>query len=212
MSMLEIVLVTGTGTEVGKTWTAVALIRALKTRGVPVAARKPVQSFDPAEGPPDATVLAHASGEDGSIVCPPERTYEVPLAPPIAAAELGRPPFTVAQLRSEIGLPSQGVCVVEGAGGVRSPLASDGDAIDLADLLGATSVILVADAGLGAINAVRLGCEALAPRPTIVFLNRFAAGDRTHEGNRAWLRRDGLDIVTTVEELTARVGQGFPVG
>ncbi|MBV8560261.1 MAG: AAA family ATPase, partial [Acidimicrobiia bacterium] len=54
----RLVLVAGTGTEVGKTWVAARLAEALRARGTRVAARKPAQSFAPDEGPTDAEALA----------------------------------------------------------------------------------------------------------------------------------------------------------
>jgi dethiobiotin synthetase len=53
------------------------------------------------------------------------------------------------------------VGLVETAGGVRSPQADDGDVLDLVAAIAPDHVILVADAGLGTINAVRLSVAAL---------------------------------------------------
>ncbi len=130
----RLVLVTGTGTEVGKTWFAAATIMALRERGIRVAARKPVQSFEPGAGPTDAEVLAAATGEIPDQVCPPHRSLPVPMAPPMAADALGRPAFTVAELGHEIEWPDDvDVGLVEGVGGPRSPLAADGDTVDSTD-------------------------------------------------------------------------------
>src|SRR5581483_721782 len=80
-----LVFVTGTGTEIGKTWWGSALATELHARGVAVAARKPAQSFAPNDAHTDADVLARATGERPDDVCPPHRWYPVPLAPPMAA-------------------------------------------------------------------------------------------------------------------------------
>ncbi|TDN77185.1 AAA domain-containing protein [Pseudonocardia autotrophica] len=53
----RLILVTGTGTEVGKTWVTAALSRRLRAFGIEVAARKPAQSFTPGETATDAAVL-----------------------------------------------------------------------------------------------------------------------------------------------------------
>jgi len=209
----RLVLVTGTGTEVGKTWVACALARALRARGLVVAARKPVQSFgpdDPSAGT-DAAVLAEATGEHPGVVCPRHRWYAVAMAPPMAAEVLGRPPFTVADLADEVAWPpGVGVGLVESAGGVRSPLAADGDTATLAAALRPERVVLVADAGLGTINAVRLSAAALAPWPVTVLLNRYDAGDELHQANRAWLAgRDGYDVATDAAGLVAPI-VGWP--
>ncbi len=69
----------------------------------------------------------------------------------------------------------------------------------------AESVVLVADAGLGTINVVRL-CIAALERPPIVYLNRFDVDNDLHQRNAEWLRtRDGLEVVTDPEALAQRL-------
>ncbi|MBV8296394.1 MAG: dethiobiotin synthase [Acidimicrobiia bacterium] len=203
----RLVLVAGTGTEVGKTWVAARLAEALRARGTRVAARKPAQSFAPDEGPTDAEVLATATGEAVDTVCPRHRWYEVPMAPPMAADALGRPPLRIRELAAETAFPEGvEVGIVETVGGVRSPLAHDGDTVDLLALLKPDASVLVADAGLGTINAVLLSFAALAPAPVHVILNRFRADDELHAANRTWLaERFGLDVCVDVEALAERV-------
>jgi len=97
--------------------------------------------------------------------------------------------------------------LVETAGGVRSPLADDGDVRDFARSLAPDVVLLVADAGLGTLNGVRLTVGALldagaASLPKVsrlvVVLNRFDPADELHRRNRSWLRQhDQLSVVTT---------------
>jgi dethiobiotin synthetase len=211
-----VVLVAGTGTEVGKTWVGAAVARSLRAGGRSVAARKPAQSFDPGDdtaGTTDAQLLAAATGEEATTVCPPHRWYPLAQAPPMAAAGLGRPPFTVADLVGELSWPAGvDVALVETAGGVRSPIAEDGDTVDLADALAPARTVLVADAGLGTINAVRLSVAALAAHRPLVHLNRFDPADPLHRANLAWLRdRVGLDCVTTIDALTgALTGADVP--
>jgi dethiobiotin synthetase len=135
------------------------------------------------------------------------------MAPPMAADALGRPAFTVADLVRELAWPA-GVAVglIECAGGVRSPLGSDGDATALAEALQPERVVLVADAGLGTINAVRLATAALAGWPVSVVLNRFDGTIDLHQRNRAWLaERDGLHVVVDGADLVATV-VGWPEG
>jgi dethiobiotin synthetase len=202
----------GTGTEIGKTWVAAHLARELRNAGIRVSARKPAQSYDPADRETDAHVLADATGERASEVCAHTRWYEVAMAPPMAAEMLGRPAFTIADLAREVRWSPHGIDVgiVESAGGVRSPLASDGDTVSLVEALQPDLVVVVADAGLGTVNAVRLSIEALDRGAHVaslwILLNRFDAADELHRRNRAWLgERDGLDVVTTVSELSARI-------
>jgi dethiobiotin synthase len=200
-----LVFVAGTATEVGKTWWTAALARELRATGVGVAARKPVQSGNPGDAT-DAELLAAATGEDPDTVCPPTRTLLVAWAPPMAARELGVAPFTTADLAGGIAWPaSLDVGLVEGVGGPRSPISDDGDNIDLAHLLRPDLVVLVADAGLGTINAVRLSASALSGFPLLVALNRYG-DDPLHSRNREHLSAvDGFEVFTAPRELAARL-------
>ena len=197
-----IILVAGTGTDVGKTWVTAAAARAIRARDRSVRAHKPAQSFAADDIETDAHVLAAATGQRPEAVCPPARWFAVPMAPPMAAAVLGREPFTIGDLVSELPPDDADVLFVESAGGVRSPLADDGDTVTLADACAPARIVLVADAGLGTISAVRLAVDALAGHRVVVHLNRFDAGTDLHRRNRDWLAtREGLEIVTDPEAL-----------
>jgi dethiobiotin synthetase len=200
-----LVFVSGTATEIGKTWWTTAVARELRIAGVDVAARKPVQSGAPGDTT-DADLLAAATGEDPATVCPPSRTFALAWAPPMAARELGAPPFTTADLAGGIEWPaSADVGLVEGVGGPRSPISDDGDNVDLAHLLAPDLVVLVADAGLGTINAVRLSLDAFSAFPVVVALNRYRT-DPLHARNLEHLTDvDGDDVVTNPRDLADRL-------
>ncbi len=205
----RVVVVAGTATEVGKTWVAARTIEGLRTRGVSVAARKPAQSFDAGdpEASTDAALLGAASGESAEQVCPPHRWYRVAMAPPMAADSLGRSRIHLAELVGEVtaswGHDAVEVGFVELAGGPWSPIAHDGDGLELSRLLHPDGIVLVADAGLGTLNAVRPAAEALAPTaPVTVLLNRFDHADELHRRNLDWLREhDGIVALTTIDQL-----------
>lgn len=226
----QVVLVCGTGTEVGKTWVCTQLLHEVRSRSLQVAARKPAQSFDVDRrgaslgGPTDAELLAAASGESPGEVCLPHRSYPRAMAPPMAAEALGLPPFTVADLVEELAWPDRQVDVglVETAGGVRSPQAGDGDTIDFVRALRPDLVILVADAGLGTINAVRLCLDALLPAagdldpappgstprpvPVVVVLDRFEELDEIHRRNLEWLASNADVEIFTIPGQEASLG------
>jgi dethiobiotin synthetase len=200
---VTLVVVTGTGTDVGKTFVSAAVLRALRARGVRVRAYKPVQSFAPNDASTDADVLAAATQQEPHDVCPAHRWLSTPMAPPMAADALGLSPFTIADLARETPRPEYDeLLLVEGAGGPRSPVAADGDTVDLVNVLKPARVVLVADAGLGTINVVRMSVDALRAHPIAVYINRFDPANDLHQRNVAWLRtREGLDVVTDVEAL-----------
>lgn len=201
----RVAVVLGTGTGVGKTWAAARVLTRLRAGGTTVAARKPVQSFAPCDSQTDADVLGLATGESPEEVCPRHRWYAMAMAPPIAAAFLGTEPPTLDELVAGVEWPAERVDVgiVETVGGPRSPLATDGDSAALAEAAGADLAVLVAHAGLGAINSVRL-CAPAVPRPLVVFLNHFDGGD-LHDRNRRWLQAEGFDVVVDVADLARRV-------
>jgi dethiobiotin synthetase len=202
---VTVLAVAGTGTDVGKTYVTAALLRALRARSNGIAVRKPVQSFAEGDTTTDADVLAQAAGVTPTDVCPPHRWIPLPLAPPMAADALGLAPFTIADLLGEVlpTAPGPGALIVETAGGVRSPIAADGDCADLIDALTPALVLLVADAGLGTINLVRMSVGVLQQHRVVVYLNRYDASSDLHARNADWLRtREGLEVVTDIEALT----------
>ena len=175
------------------------MLSALGELEVCVAARKPAQSFDRATtGPTDADVLATASGEHPHDVCPAHRSYPVAMAPPMAAAMLERDAFTIDDLVAELRWPSPEPDVrwLETVGGVRSPIAFDGDSADLCAALEPDLVVLVADAGLGTINSVRLSAPPSRVGRWIVSIEPLRRVRRPH-ANRAWLSDRDVDVVTT---------------
>lgn len=199
------VFVTGTNTEVGKTWLTARVAESLRAAGHEVIARKPVMSFDPADELTDADVLSSATGEPKGDICPIYRRYELPMAPPIAAEALGCPPFTIEELITDLSLPSAGIALVEGVGGPRSPLASDGDSVAFIDLLQPDHVVLVAPSRLGAINDVLTSRDALGIDP-LVFLNHFDPDNDLQGRNLSWLReKEGLVVVTEPAEIAQRL-------
>lgn len=207
----RVVVVLGTATEIGKTWVSCRLLEALRAAGVSVAARKPAQSFavEDVDGghPTDAEQLGQAAGEPPERVCLPGRSYPLALAPPMAADRLGSGRICIDDLLAELRWPAGvEVGLVETVGGVRSPIAHDGDGATLTHRLTPDLAVLVADAGLGTINAVRSAIGALASVPTVVMLNRFDPDDELHTGNRDWLvQHDECTVVTDVAALAALV-------
>ncbi len=208
----HLVVVAGTGTEVGKTWVSARLATELRPH-MTIQARKPAQSFDasdPIEGT-DAAQLGAATGEDPTTVCPPSRWYRVAMAPPMAADALDREPIHLRSLLDELDAswssPAPRIGLVELAGGLWSPIAHDGDCLTLTRRLRPAMSILVADAGLGTINAIRPALAALREiAPVVTLLNRYDHASDLHRRNLAWLEanEDG-PFVIDVGELSAVV-------
>lgn len=148
--------VAGTGTDVGKTYVAALIVRQLVAQGRRVGVYKPVASGCRRCGAEmisdDALALWHAAGSPGELehVCP--QRFAAPLAPPLAArAEGGR----VDERRLLGGLDHWQRCseivVVEGVGGLLSPVSDTLYSADLAAACGFPLVIVAANV-LGTIN------------------------------------------------------------
>ena len=200
----SVVFVAGTGTEVGKTWAAAGLARLLKDSGLAVEACKPVQSYDPNTGDPtDAEVLAAATGQDPDTVCPPDYSYPVPLAPPMAAGKLQRACPTLDEMASNCRFAATvDVGLAEGVGGLYSPIASDGHNLDLVERIQPDLVIVVASAELGGIHDTMACTLPLSAFDRAVFCNRFDSRTEVHGLNVRWLRDTGLEVATSLAELT----------
>lgn len=193
--------VTGTDTGVGKTAVGAALARLLADRGVRVRPRKPVESGCVVEGgapvPADARCLRAAarSAEPLARVCP--YALRAPVSPE-RAARLEGVDIDLAALERACrqDLDSGDFLLVEGAGGLLSPLAREGTVAELAVRLGLPVLLVVADR-LGCINHALLSAEALAARGlalAAVVLNRPDAAGGPAEMDNAedlarWLRQ-----------------------
>ena len=161
--------ITGTDTNVGKTYIACALARALSTENIPVVPRKPVESGCTRDGneliPADAQALKQAAGYAGDLglVCP--YRFE-PAISPDRAARLAGTPLTTEQLKIAClndTNPDTDFLLVEGAGGFYSPLCSDGLNADLAQAL-QLPILLVAEDRLGCLNQILLTTEAIVAK------------------------------------------------
>ena len=175
--------VTGTDTDVGKTYVTTLLIRRLRATGVRVGAYKPAVSggVGTPDGPRwgDVEALRDALGDAvGGGPCPRDRIapqrFLAPRAPNAAARLEGR---TVDGDGLRAGVDwwrdRCDLLLVEGAGGLLSPVGEDVDCAGLATDLG-FPLLVVARAGLGTINHTRLTLAAAAARGltvTAVVLN-----------------------------------------
>jgi dethiobiotin synthetase len=145
--------VTGTDTGAGKTVLASALIGAVAAAGEPVRAHKPaVTGLDEPSGswPPDHELLAAAAGMSPEQVAP---LRFGPAVSPELAAKLAGEPIDPERLLSAARAAGagEGALIVEGAGGLYSPLAEAYTVCDLAVSL-ALPVLIAARPGLGTIN------------------------------------------------------------
>jgi len=157
---LTVLVVTGTGTGVGKTVVTAALACHARGAGIDVAVCKPVQTGTDC-GDDDLAEVARLSGVTELVGL---ARYPQPLAPVAAAEQAGMPLLTGDQaVRLIRGLDRPGrLTLVEGAGGLLVELAAPGVTLrDLAVELGAAALVAVT-AELGTLNHAALTLEALA--------------------------------------------------
>lgn len=184
--------ITGTDTGVGKTQVACALLKRLAAAGVRVGAYKPVCSGVEADeqGRPvwrDVERLCEVLGKgcDPQRVCP--QRFAAPLAPPVAAAaEGGRVDFDLLIEGADWWRSRVDVLIVEGAGGLLSPLTESALNVDLAQALGLPLLIVAANR-LGAVNQALLAWECARARGLavagIVLNDVLAAADVSTASN-----------------------------
>ena len=157
---MTVLVITGTGTGVGKTIATAALTSAARQAGVDVAVCKPVQTGIEA-GDDDLAEVTRLTGLTKVVGL---ARYPQPLAPLAAAEQAGKSLPTrnnVLKLIRALDRPGQ-LTLVEGAGGLLVELADAGVTLrDLAADLGA-AVLVVATAELGTLNHAALTVESLA--------------------------------------------------
>jgi dethiobiotin synthetase len=157
---VSVLVVTGTGTGVGKTVVTAALACCARQAGIDVAVSKPVQTGTD-DGDDDLAEVGRLSGVTELIG---GWRYPEPLAPVAAAQRAGLPLPTRAQLAAAVcdaDRPDR-LTLVEGAGGLLVELGEGGATLrDLAIDLNAP-VLVVTSAALGTLNHTALTLEALA--------------------------------------------------
>ena len=163
--------ITGTDTDIGKTYAACTLIHALRQRFPTrrIAAMKPIAAGTDAEGRNDDVEQLKAAS---NVSLPPELLtpylFAEPIAPHIAAQmqgvhiDIGRvlQNFAATAARAD-------QVIVEGVGGFRVPLNQHEDTADLAVALN-LPIILVIGLRLGCLNQALLGIEAIERRGLIL--------------------------------------------
>ncbi|HBE71579.1 MAG TPA: dethiobiotin synthase [Planctomycetaceae bacterium] len=202
--MLQSIFITGTDTEVGKTFVSCKLLRGLCARGWQVGAYKPVcsggQLADPGSDP---ALLNEAIGGQFPVerVCP--QFYSDAVAPPVAAERSGDKvdvgkiyegfAWWASAEAEQISGSKLDLLLVEGAGGLLSPLASEFTAVDFLEELQLLTVVVAANR-LGVVNhtLMTLHCLADAGVPVAgVYLNTLPtanpATDQSLSSNEALL-------------------------
>ncbi|MFG2817444.1 dethiobiotin synthase [Streptomyces sp. NPDC048410] len=160
---MPVLVITGTGTEIGKTMVTAAVAAAALASGRSVAVLKPAQTGVRPDERGDADEVARLAGP---VTARELARYPDPLAPATAARRSGLPPVRpqdVAEAAAKLATDHD-LVLVEGAGGLLVRFDPEGGTLaDAASFLGAP-VLLVAPAGLGTLNSTELTARELRSR------------------------------------------------
>jgi len=157
----RVMVVTGTGTEIGKTHASEALLRAVAMPGRRVAGLKPVETGVVPGVLTDAARLAAVSTFHVKPSAHPTPdaapyTFAQPISPHLAAREAGAPAIRVEAIRDYVARAAADgdVILVELAGGLFSPISDTAFNADVAACLAPDVTVLVAPDRLGVLHDV----------------------------------------------------------
>lgn len=206
------IFVTGTGTDIGKTFVTALLVRKLHDAGCATAYFKAAVSGNERDEngrliPGDAAYVKKISGISQPLdtMCP--YIYETAVSPHLASRIEGDP-VEISTVMEQF----QKICneyeyvICEGSGGIVCPIRCDDKKIMLEDIIKALGLptIIVADAGLGTINSVVLTCEYMKAHGMEIrglILNNFHKGDVMEEDNKLMCEKlTGLPVIACVGE------------
>lgn len=211
--MGKAIFVTGTGTDVGKTYVTGLLVKKIRDAGLDGSYYKAALSGAEPDGqgnlvPGDAAWVKETAGLKDPLTDLVTYVYREAVSPHLAARINHRPveletirvAFQKARARHEY-------LTMEGSGGILCPLRWDErQHLLLEDMIRALDLgcLLVADAGLGTINSTVLTVEYLQHRSIPVrgiLFNRWKPGDRMQEDNRAMVEElTGIPVLACVKE------------
>ena len=210
--MSKNIFVTGTGTEIGKTYVAGLLVKKLQEAGEKSAYYKAAMSGNDkdSEGnliPGDAKFVKEFSGIDQPLEEMCHYVYEKAYSPHLAAQIEGNPiDIDYAIEKFEDLKEKYDYISLEGSGGILCPLRFDDQEIYLEDFIKKTnlSTLIVADAGLGTINNVVLTAFYMKEKGMKVkgiIFNNFIPGDVMQEDNIKMCKHmSGLEVIACVKK------------
>lgn len=212
MEMSKNLFITGTGTDIGKTYISGLILKKLKENGASAAYYKAAMSgngrrSDGSLEPGDAVYVSKISGISQPVeeMCP--YIYENEVSPHLASRMEGNPVQLEVVLDGfRKACKSYEYVTIEGSGGILCPICFDKTKIWLSDVIKACNVgcLLVAVAGLGTINGVGLTAfymkEHDIPLKGIIF-NHFQPQDAMQQDNLKMCEYlTGVKVVACVQE------------
>jgi len=210
--MAKKLFITGTGTDVGKTYVSALILKKLRENNINAAYFKAAMSGNRRDEngmliPGDALEVKTVSGISQPLdeMCP--YVYETAVSPHLAS-KLEGGPVELGMAVSELDRLSEkyDYITAEGSGGIMCPLRFDGESVMLEDFIKARQFpcLMVADAGLGTINSVVLTAEYMRSRDISlrgIIFNHYEPGNRLHEDNLYMCEKlTGLKVLSCVKD------------
>lgn len=210
--MSKAVFLTGTGTDIGKTYISGLIVKKLAEAGKNPAYYKAAMSGNDrrADGsliPGDALFVQKTSGISQPLeeMCP--YVYENAWSPHLASRVEGNPVDLEVVRKGFLETTDKyDYITMEGSGGILCPLCFDERRIQLEDVIREfeLSSILVADAGLGTINSVVLTVEYMKARSLpirgIIF-NHYHPGNIMEDDNIFMCEHmTGLPVIAKIQD------------
>ena len=215
--MSQGIFITGTGTDVGKTFVTALLVKYFREQGIKTAYYKAAVSGN-IKGehgliPGDAAYVKQISGIMQPLDTMVPYIYEEAVSPHLAARKEGNPvELSVVKAGYDKLIKEYDMVVMEGSGGILCPLRCDGEQeVWLEDVILDLNLpcIVVADAGLGTINATVLTIEYLRMKSIEVkgvILNHYDPHDEMHQDNRIMIERRGkVPVIACVEDDAEKI-------
>ncbi len=224
--MSRSIFVTGTGTDVGKTYVTGLIVKKLAQAGLNPGYYKAAMSGNARDEqgkliPGDARFVKEISGikQPLDTMCP--YIYESAVSPHLASRLEGNPvKLDMVKQGYEDACTNYDYVTMEGSGGILCPIDFDTEKINLPDVIKALelSCIIVADAGLGTINSVVLTYEYMKAHGIEVkgiIYNHYHPGDVMEDDNifmcnlltgletLARVSDDDTELDIDIEKLTA---------
>lgn len=210
--MSKNLFITGTGTDVGKTYVTGLILKKLNESGKNAAYYKAAMSGN--ERRPDGSLIPgdalHVKNRSGisqplEEMCP--YIYENAVSPHLASRLEGNPVCleTVKQGFQNLSC-KYGYITMEGSGGILCPLCYGEEKLQLEDVIRELNMssLIIADAGLGTINAVVLTVQYMRSRNLPVkgiLFNRFHPGNVMELDNIAMCESmTGLKVLACVKD------------
>jgi dethiobiotin synthetase len=200
---MSAVFITGTGTDIGKTFVTAGLIRHIRGSGGAIAAVKPIVSgFDPDAWQESDPAVLLAALERPATMAEVERIspwrFKAPLSPHMASRREGRTIAfrDVVEFCRSTAAAQRGLLLIEGVGGIMVPLDDRRTVLDLMSVL-RVPVILVAGSYVGTLSHTLTALEVMARRN----LDIVAVVVSESEGTAASLEETAAAIAQFVDAI-----------